>query len=320
VRADRSSDSWDEVGALQERLLGSKVFENVPPQLVYAAVAGSETRELSRQEVLLRAGTRNDELYVVISGRLSVHVPGAEQPHVRLGAGECVGELSFLDGHDVSADVIADEPTLVLALDPDQLWPLIDSSAEVARNLLRILAGRVRGDVAALAESGRQQRQLEHVATVDGLTGLRNRRWLDDAFARQVARAARTGQALSVLMIDVDHFKRLNDEHGHRAGDVVLRDVAQTLASGLRPVDLLARYGGEEFAVLLPGLGSQTAIAVAERLRQAVEAGRAQDRPGATVSVGVASLCADESLPAILGRADAALYRAKQSGRNRTSA
>lgn len=319
MRPHPTRDARDEAGALRDRLLGSKLFRGVPPPLVHAAVAGSETLELSRREVLLRTGTANNVLYLVLSGSLSVHVPGAEEPHVRLGPGECVGDLSFLDGQLVSADVIANEPALVLALDPDQLWPLIESSAGVARNLLRILAGRVRGDNQALAHSDRRQRQLARLATIDGLTGLRNRRWLDDAFARQIARAAGTGQAASLLMVDVDHFKRLNDAHGHRVGDRVLRQVAHTLASGIRPVDLLARYGGEEFAVLLPGLALETAMAVAERLREAVEEDRIEGVPRATVSIGVATLRDGEPLAGLLERADAALYRAKQSGRNRTS-
>jgi diguanylate cyclase (GGDEF)-like protein len=270
----------------------------------------------------LRAGTENDVLYIVLSGQVSVRVPGVDEPHARLGAGECVGELSILDGQQVSADVVADAQTVVLALDRRRLWTLIDSSAEVARNLLGILAGRVRADDAALGESGREHRQLQRLVTVDSLTGLRNRRWLDDAFARQLSRATRANQPLSLLMIDIDRFKQVNDTYGHSAGDAVLRRVAHTLATGLRPQDLLARYGGEEFTVLLPGLGRQQAFQVAERLRLAIQAnggdGRRENVTQITVSIGVATVARDETLAALVQRADDALYRAKDSGRNCT--
>ncbi len=305
---------------LQEKLLHSRLFRGVPASLVSTALAGSRTRRLSATETLLRAGTSNDVLYVIVSGQVSVRVPGVDRPHVRLGLGECVGELSILDGQQVSADVVADEPTCLLALDRERLWSLIDSSAELARNLLGILAGRVRADDVALGESGREQRHLERLATVDALTGLRNRRWLDEAFARQLARASRSNQPLSVLMIDIDHFKRVNDKCGHTVGDAVLRRVAHTLAAGVRPQDLLARFGGEEFAVLLPGLETAQAIAVAERLRLGIQAAGdgLRQLPLITVSVGVASAQHDETLSALLNRADEALYRAKQSGRNCT--
>jgi diguanylate cyclase (GGDEF)-like protein len=304
---------------LHEKLLHSPLFRGVPASLVSAALSGTRTRRLSATESLLRAGTANDVFYVVLSGQVSVRVPGVDRPHTRLGVGECVGELSVLDGQQVSVDVIADEPTLVLALDRERLWSLIDSSADLARNLLGILAGRVRADDAALGESGREQRHFERLATVDALTGLRNRRWLDEAFARQLARASRSNQPLSVLMIDIDHFKRVNDKCGHTVGDAILRRVAHTLAAGLRPQDLLARYGGEEFAVLLPGIETVQAIAVADRLRHGIQAAADGPKlPEITVSVGVASARRDETAVALLKRADEALYRAKQSGRNCT--
>ncbi|MES1256106.1 MAG: GGDEF domain-containing protein [Acidobacteriota bacterium] len=309
---------------MQDLLRQSPLLAGVPPTTVSAIVAGSELRHLAAQDILLSAGTANRTLYLVVSGRLRVHVPGTDEPHVQIEAGECVGELSIIDGREVSADVVADEPTSVLALDHEQLWWLIDYSAEAARNLLRILAGRVRHDDAMLGESRRRRTHLEDLATVDALTGLRNRRWLDEMFARQIDRASRSGQPVSLLMIDVDHFKRRNDVHGHLVGDAVLRRVALTLASHLRPQDMLARFGGEEFAVLLPDCPAHTAETSAERLRHAVEAAPpdAVDlpaAPAATISVGIACGLPGDTLAALLDRADRALYRAKDSGRNRWS-
>src|SRR5262245_25993678 len=235
---------------LQHTLIRSPLFRGVAPNLVAALVSASQSRQLAIHERLLTCGADNDRLYILVSGSVSVRVEGAEVPHVRLGPGECVGESSILDGRPATADVSAEEPTVVLSFDRQQLWSLVDASADVARNLLRLLAGRVRHDDTVIGEADRLHRYFERIATVDGLTGLRNRRWLDDAFARQLDRSGRTRQPASLLMIDLDHFKAVNDEHGHLVGDAVLCRVAQVLTSTLRPQDLLARYGGEEFAVM----------------------------------------------------------------------
>jgi diguanylate cyclase (GGDEF)-like protein len=306
---------------LIEQVAESRLLQDAPRPVVSALMAGSEHRALATNEVLLRAGDENTTLYLIAAGSVNVHVPGAEQPYVRLGPGECVGELSLIDGQRVSADVAAHEPATVIGIDREQLWWAIESAPAVARNLLRILSGRLRHDDVALGESKRLQRQFEHIATIDGLTGLRNRRWLDETFPRQLERAARVNEPVALLVIDIDHFKVLNDQHGHLTGDAVLCSLSQLMTRHLRPADLLARYGGEEFAVMLPDTDATTARVIAERLRETIESADRDSSglPTITVSVGLASSQAGDTVRMLLARADQALYRAKRSGRNRTS-
>src|SRR5512147_939036 len=157
-------------------------------------------------------------------------------------------------------------------------------------------------------------------AREDGLTGLANRAAFDDALSRAWAAARRSGQPVSLLLFDVDHFKRVNDGLGHAAGDSVLRDLGRLLSSVVRREELLARIGGEELAVLLPGSGLEAALALGERMRAAVEE-HTFAHQGApiriTISCGAAvHLPEDPGPEALVARADARLYEAKGAGRN----
>jgi diguanylate cyclase (GGDEF)-like protein len=168
-------------------------------------------------------------------------------------------------------------------------------------------------------ERKRLAARLEELAITDGLTGLYNRRQFDDVLAREWARWRRYGCDFSLLLLDIDHFKKINDEHGHQLGDEVLRVLASDLRGALRREDCLARYGGEEFAVLALGTGALAATELAQRLLVAVRRMATPDPlEGITVSIGVAmtdpSMGSEEDL---IRAADDALYRAKREGRNR---
>jgi diguanylate cyclase (GGDEF)-like protein len=162
---------------------------------------------------------------------------------------------------------------------------------------------------------------LERLSTTDALTGLRNRRYVADVLALEVLRANRYGTALSLLMADLDHFKRVNDTHGHLAGDAVLAATAGIVMQFLRSIDVAGRYGGEEIVVVLPQTDLEGAVALAERVRGAVEANECElgdgRRAAVTVSVGVAQLQRGEEVGDLIAAADAALYTAKSAGRNR---
>ena len=160
--------------------------------------------------------------------------------------------------------------------------------------------------------------QAEDMANRDYLTGAWNRRALFRVADRELQRARRTGRPLSLLVLDVDHFKRINDLHGHAQGDRVLVDLTAQAGAIIRRFDLFARLGGEEFALLLPEADADAALHAAHRLRQAMQR-TLPESSGAiayTVSIGVATLREEESFSALLGRADVALYAAKEAGRN----
>ena len=164
---------------------------------------------------------------------------------------------------------------------------------------------------------------LCELSSRDPLTGVWNRRQFDVALTGEIDRVARAGEAALVLMIDIDHFKSVNDTHGHAAGDVVLKEVAQALRECIRPMDTLARVGGEEFAMILPNCPPSFGQAVAERVRKKVENLSVTIAPGQQVSVTVslggafAPQWVRSSAPLWIDRADQQLYRAKTEGRNR---
>ena len=160
--------------------------------------------------------------------------------------------------------------------------------------------------------------QVQMMATTDGLTGIANRRNFDSALDRELARATRNGDQVTLVMLDLDHFKLLNDNHGHQIGDEVLRQVAAALAGHCRDFDTAARYGGEEFAVVLPGCTAAEAPAAAERLRQLI--GEAETIVPVTASLGVATFPSHALDSTHLVRAaDEALYQSKRAGRNRVT-
>ena len=164
------------------------------------------------------------------------------------------------------------------------------------------------------------EEELLRQAHADYLTGVYNRRFFMASAEQALARSRRYGHPLSLLMLDADHFKQINDQHGHQAGDEALQQLARACQRQLRQADILGRIGGEEFAILLPDTELPPACAVAERVRQAVAdlrlAGR-QQTFGLTLSIGVGSYQPGDELNTLLNRADVALYQAKQAGRNR---
>jgi two-component system cell cycle response regulator len=238
---------------------------------------------------------------------------GPEATTVSIEDEDAIGEL---DGPEalVSAISFGDACVGSIAIAPER-----GSEREIA-SLLRVFARELGGAVrmSTLVEETRR------LATIDALTGLNNRRAFIEATSREVARADRYVEPLSLVLFDLDHFKLVNDVRGHAAGDCVLRAIGRVLRETMRAADFCARWGGEEFVVSMPQTSASQAKLVAERLRAAIASATIADEVGApipvTASLGIATLRAGETLDAFVDRADRAMYVAKSSGRNRVCA
>ncbi|QOY95647.1 GGDEF domain-containing protein [Massilia sp. UMI-21] len=271
-------------------------------------------------------------LYIVLSGALEVapdahsgnEDTGAGMHTLRVLPGESVGEQAVLDDAVNLAAMTALEDCELLVIEPELVWQLIDRSNVLARNLLRLLSFRVRHANAQLRRRQKLGEFYRQMSLNDGLTGLYNRAWLNEMLPKLAARARQDGSPLSLIMIDLDHFKRFNDTYGHLAGDAALSSAAGVIRESLRPSDFAVRYGGEELLAVLPdtqaGLAGMVAERLAERLRTAmVFPDMRLPLPHITGSFGVASLAPGGNEHELVAAADAALYRAKQAGRDRVS-
>lgn len=162
-----------------------------------------------------------------------------------------------------------------------------------------------------------QHRELERLATVDALTGLWNQRHIRERLAREIDRTERSGSPLSVIMFDIDHFKRINDEHGHMAGDALLAELGELLRERVRATDIVGRTGGEEFLIVLPETDIEKAQGVAEKLRRAIGEHPFELGGRRSATFGLARYRPGETLDQLMQRADQAMYRGKRAGRDR---
>jgi diguanylate cyclase (GGDEF)-like protein len=261
-------------------------------------------------------------LFIVLRGGLEVALGDGAVSKVL--PGESAGEQSVLDDAANLSAMTAVGATELLVIEAELVWKLIDQSNTLARNLLRLLSFRIRAANALLRRNQKLGEFYRALSMNDGLTGLYNRAWLNDMLPKMVATAQRGRTPLALVMIDLDHFKKFNDTHGHLAGDDALRAAAEEIGAALRPADFAVRYGGEEMMVLLPDTPQELAVMIAERLCRrmrgvTVFGDMRVALPHLSASFGVAVLADGMGDTALIAAADAALYRAKQAGRDRVS-
>lgn len=305
-----------------EDLKKIRLFKGVELESIKGLLDVCTVRAVASDEVLIRPGEMNRTVYFILQGRVRVHLESlSTDPAAVLGPGETVGEMSVIDHQPTSAFVMAAQPSRLLAMDEDILWSLVHFSHAAACNLLIGLTARLRHADVLIADSLEEDRDYRRYGTVDALTGLHNRFWLENALDRQVQRALTGGHPLSVVMLDIDYFKTFNDRYGHAHGDHILYSVAHALGGHLRPSEIIARYGGDEFIVVLPDMGIEAAKLICERLQEAVmdavpimSDGKAIPHP--TISLGLTTLKPGQKTGSLIAEADQALYRAKNKGRN----
>lgn len=307
-----------------------QLFQGIAPESVAAHIDDCPVIRIAAGQSVPDERHKGASLYIVLQGALDVthadvrNTSNADVVTTRILPGECVGELSVLD-EEASADrVTARVDSDVLVIDADTVWKLIDESNGVARNLLRLLSFRIRAANAQLRRRQKVGEFYRQLSMVDGLTGLQNRAWLNDHFPTIIENAHTVNSPLSVIMVDLDHFKQFNDVHGHVSGDHALQVAAKVIQAGLRPTDFAARFGGEEMIIILPATQQKSALMVAqrlcERLRHAIVFSELRKPlPHITASFGVATLEAEQNAEALISAADAALYRAKEDGRDRVA-
>ncbi len=301
--------------------------------------AAGRQRSYAAGDLIVEANARGNSMFVLREGEVVVELPLSDD--VILGPGSYFGELSFINpDHRRSATIRARTACTVDVLDQGSVDQLSREHPKALLTLLRrttaFLVEKEEQLIRQLrAEKAELERTLDYLrrtreeadyqellAQTDGLTGLYNRRCLDAQLPRFIERAARGGRGLAVIMLDLDHFKPVNDTLGHAAGDAVLKAMADVLRGAVRSTDLPCRLGGDEFTVVLADIDEEQARARAEELRRAVEA---MPQPGreagvvVTTTVGGAMYVPGERPEDLMARADAHLYEAKEAGRNRVS-
>jgi diguanylate cyclase (GGDEF)-like protein len=240
-----------------------------------------------------------------VASILSTTAGGASRAALKLGHGDAWLAKVFPDARRVVAMTLTEDPVS---------WLVMELPGRGARIERRVVGTAAHACSAAALAASRTAllEKLRSAASTDGLTGVANRRTFDETMAR----LRRSGDMpASIILVDVDHFKQVNDRHGHQVGDEVLQRVAALLARQSRTTDLVARYGGEEFVVLLPRTSEQDAVAVAEGMRMAI--GNGEGPVPVTASFGVSTGFALQDVDELVARSDQCLYHAKRTGRNR---
>jgi len=299
------------------------LFRGVDLESIQGLLDDCEVRQLKAEEILIHAGQANYFLYVTLSGRIRIHLKLNLDPIVIMEAGEVVGELSMIDGQMTSAYVVAHEACRVLKLDEKTVWSLVDSCPQIALNLLFMMAQRLRHGNKLVLTKQQIQREYERYAVIDALTGLYNRRYLEDSLGRYIGQSKKGGWPLSLLLIDIDDFQRYQDIYGRLASDRLLYTVARTIRGNTRPGQIIAR-DEDRFIVLLPDVNTGAGREVGGEIRQAVSKAKVYSSDGdplspATISVAVAAMIPDDTPETFVSAALEALVEIKKAGDNRVA-
>ena len=249
-----------------------ELFKNVQFEKLAGFLLRCSVKSFEKGEKLLDPESTKRAVYIIIEGSIEVLMKSESGGSFTqtITRGHCVGEMSIFDSYPPSATITAKETCRVLVIPADTTLAMLRASHELCLNFLQMLSHRLRTDNTIVCDEQYHIRCIEENAKIDPMTGLHNRRWLEEMYTREMNRSNRGNFKLTAFMIDIDHFKQVNDTYGHLAGDRILIAVAQSLVRSLRPSDMPVRFGGEEFSVFLPGTTEENAKVIAERIRRNV--------------------------------------------------
>jgi diguanylate cyclase (GGDEF)-like protein len=307
-----------------------EIFSLLKAEEINSIAGLFKVREIKGGEVLFREGEEGNELFIVKNGSVasSIRLPdGGERQVAVFNAGNFFGEMSIFENAPRSATCYCTEQSTLLGLHEKEFYRMIEQNPDVATKImyrmLNITTQRLRDTGEFLSDMVHWGEAARRRAITDELTGAYNRRFLDDAMVSHLELARNGGTSLSLMMVDLDFFREINEKYGHEAGDHCIVEVVRVINRVLRESDILARFGGDEFVILLPDTRGETAQDMAERTRLEVESngilkGYSGRETGLTLSIGIASFPEDgDDSKSLKETADQALYRAKEGGRNR---
>lgn len=313
-----------------EFLSSVEIFSLLDPREIELIGGLLKTRRIGAGEVLFREGDAGSEMFFVRSGTVAttIRLPdGSDREIARFQEGNFFGEMSIFENARRSATCTAAEESVLISLHEKDFYRIIEEHPGIATKImfrmLNITAQRLRDTGEFLSDMVHWGEAARRRAITDELTGAYNRRFLDEAMPGHIERARNTGSPLTVVMVDLDFFRDINEQYGHEMGDRCIVEVVRVFNGVLRESDILARFGGDEFTILMPEIASAAAMETAERARAEVASiGILKELPGTvkgiTLSMGVATFPGDGGdMPSLKQAADRALYHAKESGRNR---
>jgi diguanylate cyclase (GGDEF)-like protein len=308
------------------------VFSLLGPEEIKKVIDSFHLIEVEEEKTLFKEGDEGNELYIVKSGKVAVsirHSDGVEREIVELKKGDFFGEMSIFENAPRSATCYAKEKSVLLKMKEEDFFKLIKHfplvAIKIMYRMLNITTKRLRDSSGFLSNMVTWGERARKRSITDELTGVYNRRFLDDALVDYFEAARNTGRPLTVVMVDLDYFRNINELYGDKTGDRTILSAVDVFKKVLRKDDIAARYGGDEFTFILPDTGPDKGFELAEKIRLKVSKLTILEKKegpirNVTTSQGLASFPKNaEELITLMEKADKALYRAKNEGRNRVT-
>jgi diguanylate cyclase (GGDEF)-like protein len=308
------------------------IFSLLDPAEVENIVGYFHPLDVEKDQILFREGEEGRQLYIVESGSIAISIElpdGSNKELAKFGQGEFFGEMSIFEDAPRSATCTVKESGRLLTMDQGDFFRIMVVHPFIAIKMMYRMLNRVtqrlRNTSGFLSDMVRWGETARKRAITDELTGVYNRRFLDDALKENFRRSKSEKKPFTLIMVDLDYFREINESYGHEVGDQVILEVVEVFRKSFRKRDIIARYGGDEFSVILPNTSIERAVEIAEKVRRDVEkldllSGREGPVQSITTSQGVANFPASaKSLEGLREAADQALYKAKDAGRNQVA-